>query len=593
MSLRRRIGDWLDERTGHRKLMAEALDEPVPGGARYAYVWGSALTMSLVVQALTGWLLMTAYAPSATTAWSSVMYISYQMSAGWLIRGLHHFGAQAMVILLGLHLVQTAVFGAYKKPREMNWLLGLGLMGLTLGFALTGYLLPWDQKGYWATKVATNIAGTFPVVGEWTQRMLVGGSDYGHLTLTRFYTLHVGILPLLTLVLLGAHIALFRKHGVTPPPSADTSKVDSFYPKQVGKDLLVAGVVLALLFWLSYRGHGAHLDAPADPASNYPARPEWYFLALFEALKHVPGNMEWVIAAGIPLLLGGYLVALPFLDNKPGASLRARLPWLAPLALIGVAAAGLTYLSLSTDANDPAFQEARDVASKKAEYAISLAKQGVPPAGPLAMLANDPNTRGPELFAKHCAACHRLGAQGPEQGKDTAPDLTGFGTAAWVVAVLDHPDAPTMFGNTPFKGMMPSFTKAPEDPEAAKYFTAMSKADQTEVANFLVAQAQGKDGKGMKGEKLVKDRCTSCHRLDGETDDEDSVAPELRGWASKKWIELQIRNPGNGRSYPAGAMDEALKGHMPAFEEQMSSSDITLLTGWLHQAASGKTASEK
>jgi nitrite reductase/ring-hydroxylating ferredoxin subunit len=120
------FGDWLNERTGHRALLRDALDEPVPGGARLAYVWGSALTLSLVVQVVTGWLLMSAYAPSATTAWSSVAYITYTLRAGWLIRGLHHFGAQAMVILLALHLLQTAVFGAYRKP-GINWLLGLGL----------------------------------------------------------------------------------------------------------------------------------------------------------------------------------------------------------------------------------------------------------------------------------------------------------------------------------------------------------------------------------------------------------------------------------------------------------------------------------
>ena len=268
------FGDWLDERTGHRALLREALDEPIPGGARLAYVWGSALTLTLVVQAVTGWLLMSAYAPSATTAWSSVAYITYTLRAGWLIRGLHHFGAQAMILLLALHLGQTALYGAYRKPRELNWLFGLALLGLMLGFALTGYLLPWDQKGYWATRVATNIAGTIPIVGAWLQGLLVGGTEYGHLTLTRFYTLHVAVLPALTALLLAGHVALFRKHGVTPPASADTRKVDRFFPKQVGLDLVVGFVVLIALFALAAREHGAPLDAPADPASDYPARPE-------------------------------------------------------------------------------------------------------------------------------------------------------------------------------------------------------------------------------------------------------------------------------------------------------------------------------
>ena len=159
-----RLDKWLDERVGHRAVLEHMLNEPIVGGARWAYVFGSALTITFTVQALTGVLLMTTYAPSAQTAWASVHYISFKLAGGWLVRGLHHFGSQAMIVLLGLHLFQVAIFGAYKKPREMNWWLGLGLMGITLAFGLTGYLLPWDQKGYWATQVATNIAGTTPGV---------------------------------------------------------------------------------------------------------------------------------------------------------------------------------------------------------------------------------------------------------------------------------------------------------------------------------------------------------------------------------------------------------------------------------------------
>jgi ubiquinol-cytochrome c reductase cytochrome b subunit len=575
------FGDWLNERTGHRDLIRHALDEPVVGGARWSYVWGSALTLSLIVQAVTGWLLMGAYAPSATTAWASVAHISYSMSAGWIIRGLHHFGAQAMVILLVLHLAQTALFGAYKKPREVNWLLGLGLLGITLGFALTGYLLPWDQKGYWATRVATNIAGTIPLVGPWMQGLLVGGPEYGHMTLTRFYTLHVAILPAATVLLLVAHIALFRRHGVTPPAGADTSKVDRFYPKQVGMDLAVGFVVLAIIFALTLKEHGAPLDAPADPSSDYPARPEWYFLPLFELLKYFHGPLEPVGAVGLPLLLGGFLVALPFIDKKPDRSVRARLAMLSPLVLIALALTGLTALSMRADASDEAFQRSRKVASERAARATQLFKEGVPPEGPLAMLRSDPATRGPELFSAHCVSCHKLGDLVAPDGKVTAPDLTGFGSKAWALRVLDHPDADTMFGATPLKGMMPSMTRPPEDPEAAKLFSPMSPADQEAVAVFLEAQARGEKAEGTPGEKLVKQRCTSCHRLDGKTDDEDSLAPELRGWASLAWIEAQIANPASGTTYPKKLAEGDQKGLMPAYADKLSEADRKLLAVWL------------
>jgi ubiquinol-cytochrome c reductase cytochrome b subunit len=581
------FGDWLDERTGHRALLRDALDEPVRGGARLAYVWGSALTLLLVVQGVTGWLLMSAYAPSATTAWSSVAHITFTLRAGWIIRGLHHFGAQAMVVVVAIHLGQTALFGAYRKPRELNWLLGLGLLGLTLGFALTGYLLPWDQKGYWATRVATNIAGTVPLIGPWTQELLVGGPEYGHMTLTRFHTLHVAVLPALTVLLLVGHIALFRKHGVTPPASADQRRIDRFYPKQLGLDLVVGFVILLALFALTAREHGAPLDAPADPASDYPARPEWYFLALFELLKYFHGALEPVGAVGVPLLVGGFLVALPFLDRKPSNAILARLPLLAPLLLILLAAGGLTAMSLAADAKDESFQQGRKLAAERATRAIALFREGVPPEGPLAMLRNDPETRGADLFQAHCASCHRLGELGPPKEKQTAPDLTGFGTKAWALAVLDDPDAVHLFGKTPFKGMMPSLTRPPADPEAAKLFTPMSGPDQQAVADFLVAQARGQDARDTPGEKLVRQRCTGCHRLDGKTDDEESLAPELRGWASVGWIEAQIANPGSGKTYPAGAVSKDLEGHMPAFEEKLSEKDRKILAMWTQRRGQG------
>jgi ubiquinol-cytochrome c reductase cytochrome b subunit len=579
------LSDWLEERLGHRRIVREALDEPVPGGARWAYVFGSVLVLLLLVQAVTGVLLMTAYAPSATTAWASVMYISTTMSAGWLVRGLHHYAAQAMVVVLALHLVQTAWFGAYRRPREMNWLVGLALMGLVLGFALTGYLLPWDQKGYWATKVATNIAGSVPLVGPVTQRLLVGGPEYGHLTLTRFYALHVAVLPLATLLLLVLHVALFRRHGVTPPASADRTQVDLFYPKQVGMDLAAGLLVLAACFALALRTHGADLDAPADPASDYPARPEWYFLALFEALKYAPGALEWVAAVGVPLAVGGYLVALPWLDRSPGAAPRGRAAVLAPLGLALLGAVALTALSVRADATDPAFQKARALASRRAERARLLARDGVPPAGPLAMLASDPETRGPELFARHCAPCHRLGELGPPPGKDAAPDLAGFGTEAWVKSLLDDPDAPRFFGKTPFRGMMPSVTRKPSDPQAAELFSPMKPDDMQAIAAFLAAEARGVPHDQRAGETLVRQRCTICHRLDGKTDDEASLAPELRGWGSLGWIEQHIANPGSGKTYPPAAMAKELDGHMPAFADELSAADIKLLAIWVERAA--------
>src|SRR5438445_3764680 len=190
-----RLNTWLDHRTGHRKLVSALLIEHIPGGARWRYVWGSCLAFVFAIQLITGVLLMTSYSAGDSTAWPSVYFIQYQMDFGWFIRGLHHFGSQTMVVLLGIHMLQVVIAGAHLKPREVNWWLGLGLAGVVLGLSLTGYLLPWDQKGFYATQVATNIAGGIKYVGPFLQKVAVGGPEYGNHTLTRFFGLHVAILP--------------------------------------------------------------------------------------------------------------------------------------------------------------------------------------------------------------------------------------------------------------------------------------------------------------------------------------------------------------------------------------------------------------
>src|SRR6186997_2945646 len=207
--------DWLDHRTGHRALAHDALFEPIPSGARFRYVTGSMLVFAFVTQTVTGLFLWMAYSPSSQTAYESVYYIQHQMTGGWLLRGIHHFMAQAMVVVMALHLLQVVWDGAYRKPREFNYWIGLILMQIVLGLGLTGYLLPWDQKGYWATNVATNLATLVPVVGKDIQQLAVGGNEYGHHTLTRFFALHAGILPALLVVFLALHIAIFRRHGIT------------------------------------------------------------------------------------------------------------------------------------------------------------------------------------------------------------------------------------------------------------------------------------------------------------------------------------------------------------------------------------------
>ena len=206
--------DWIDDRSGIRGLIKDALYEKVPGGARWRYVWGSCLTFAFFTQVVTGTLLWMSYSPSAQSAWESVYFIQYQIWGGWFLRGVHHYMAQAMIVLLVLHLMQVMIDGAYRAPRELNFWFGIALMGITLALSLTGYLLPWDQKGYWATAVATNLMAEVPLIGPALQKIVVGGVEYGHHTITRFFALHAGIRPAALIALVIGHIYLFRKHGI-------------------------------------------------------------------------------------------------------------------------------------------------------------------------------------------------------------------------------------------------------------------------------------------------------------------------------------------------------------------------------------------
>src|SRR5689334_12816583 len=266
--------NWFDDRTGFRALMHEALYESIPGGSRWRYVWGSTLVFAFSVQVITGLFLWMAYSPSAGSAWESVYYIQHQMQFGWLLRGVHHFMAQLMIVLLALHMLQVVWDGAYRAPREVNFWLGLVLLQIVLGLSLTGYLLPWDQKGYWATIVATNLVGIVPGVGPQLQSLVVGGTEYGHHTLTRFFALHAGVLPAALIGMLVAHIALFRRHGITaklPKRKPDAA----FWPDQVLKDAVACLAVLATMLFILWRpsmaGHapGIELGAPADPSEPY------------------------------------------------------------------------------------------------------------------------------------------------------------------------------------------------------------------------------------------------------------------------------------------------------------------------------------
>jgi ubiquinol-cytochrome c reductase cytochrome b subunit len=559
-----KVADFLDERTGYRALMSHALDEEIAGGARWAYVFGSGLLTIFICQVVTGLLLMATYTPAVNGAWSSIYYIQHEIGGGWFVRGLHHYGSQAMIIVLGMHLLQVALYGAYKKPREVTWWMGMALLGVVQGLGLTGYLLPWDQKGYWATKVATNIAGSIPVVGPATQTLIVGGQDYGQATLTRFFVLHVGVLPALLVLVVVGHVALFRRHGATPPAGADLRKKDPFYPDQLARDVAFAVLVVLAIAIVTSATHGADLGAPADPTAEYNiARPEWYFLFLFQLLKYLPGSLELVGSVILPGLAGGFLFVLPFLDKGESRRVRDRLPWIAPILLGGLGIVALTTQSLRVDAGNQAFQKSRVQAEARAERAIMLAHKGIPPLGPLEMLRSDPMTRGADVDAQHCTKCHVLNGVGERD----APDHTGYASREWILGMLHNPDDDHYFGKTKIDDMKP-MGKLGEDKlkAAAEFLFSLGHEPQDPPFDKLLA---------VQGKEIFKEKCMDCHLYEGSGANLFD-GPDMTGYASRTWIYRQIKDGGAATQF--GELNE-----MPVFADDLDDHDILMVTAFLRQ----------
>ena len=582
----KKLLDWLDHRTGYRKITHEALYENVPGGSRWRYVWGSTLTFALTVQFITGIFLWMAYSPSSQTAWESVYYIQHEMNGGWLLRGIHHYTAQCMTLLLALHLMQVLIDGAYKAPRELNFWTGLILLQLVLALSLTGYLLPWDQKGYWATKVATNIVSIVPFIGPDLQKVVIGGSDYGHHTLTRFFALHAGVLPGAIVALIVGHIYFFRRHGITakqPYRKPDAA----FWPDQVLKDAVACLAVLLTVLILCFKTHGAELSAPADPASQFSAaRPEWYFLFLFQFLKYFPGTSEIWGAIIIPGLAMGVLFAMPYFGQwKLGHRFN-----LGFIAAVGLGAGLLTWQAMDQDKKNPDHQKALVEAEHHAHRAVELASApaGIPVSGAVTLLRTDPLLQGAKLFAKNCASCHRYGGHdgtgATPKDPQTASDLKGFASREWIAGLLDpaRVSGTNYFGGTKFKdGKMARFVKKDVpgyDDKQKEQLKAVIALISAEAALSPQSAADKRDAALIKqGGEAFKNGlgCTDCHRFHNA--DDDATGPDLTGYGSRDWLVRFISNPAHPSFY--GKRND----RMPQFGESQKLDAITIgiLADWL------------
>ena len=555
--------EWLDRRTGWMTSLRASRDQHVPGGPRPALALGAALAFLLLAQLSSGLALALAYAPSSTGAWESVARLE-STALGHLLRGLHAHGAELIIAVAALRVLAAALLGSYRAPREVGWWAALLLLVAILAEALTGTLLPWDERGLAATQVSLSVAQSLPLGGPGLRRLFAGGPALGNLSLARFYALHAIALPLLVCALGAAWASSVRRHGFAAPPGllpAQRNLGTPYWPRQALYDAAFSLLLLAgLTAWATTSG--APLLAPADPSAANAARPAWYFTPLFELLKLLPGPLE-PLALFLPLGAFGLMAALPFVDRPPPDG---RDGWASrkpvALALAGglLAALGLSLAASLADARDPEFQKRRAAAAERAQVALRLARGGVPAEGALWMIENQPHLRGQRLFERKCLACHRVGDRGAQVG----PQLTGYLSKAWIKGALLRPEADDYWGKSGIEGMLG--------------VGALGEQRVQLLVELVYALRDAPAGPQQippameSGRKLFEsENCTRCHAL---APGERSLAPILAGYGSDAWLRGLLQDAGAPGYY--GAQNK-----MPAFDKELESEQLDDLIAYL------------
>ncbi len=348
-----KIWQWIDNRSGYSDYVVPLIKHIVPRDARWWYVFGSATLTAFIVQVITGIALAMAYVPGGAEAYESLKFISEQAPLGGVLRGMHYYGASAMVTLAVIHMVQVYLHATYKYPREMNWMSGVVILFVVLGMAFTGQLLRWDANGVWSVAVAAEMAGRAPIVGPTIAHFLLGGETVGGSTLTRFYAIHVFVLPALIFAGIGLHMVLLLRHGVSEMPKPD-QPVDPatykkqyeqrlkqtgvpFWPDAMWRDVVFSTILVAVILACAIGIGAPSLDNPPDPSSiEANPMPDWYFWWYFTVLSLSPAGLETWIILGAPVV--GFLVlfCIPLLSNK-GHRAPSKRPWAVGIIIGGFA----------------------------------------------------------------------------------------------------------------------------------------------------------------------------------------------------------------------------------------------------------------
>jgi quinol-cytochrome oxidoreductase complex cytochrome b subunit len=478
-----------------KQTFRKFLEEPLPDGIGWPHVFGSMLLALFALQFITGILLSFVYAPSPLSAHQSVSYLLYGLNSGAWLRGLHYWGASFIVILLALHLIRTFVYAAYKRPRQATWILGALLFFCALAFAQTGYLLPWDQKAYWGTTVTIRIAETIPFLGPKIAYLLRGGERVGALTLSRFYSIHVVLLPLFTVFLILGHLYLIRRHGITKPWTNVDEAVEKripFYPFQMAKDATAMLLILVLLFFFA-SVLPTPLGRPADPTdATFNPRPDWYFLFLFQSLHYFKGPWEVVGTVVLPGIASAVLVLLPFLDRNPSRSPKRRPVALLMLLLV---IGGLCYLTYQAEADrprSPGWQRPAGILLPRPER-----------------LKRPSEIAGIYQLQQNCFSCHSLTALGLRSDLETLSRNAFPSGGDWLQQHLQqHRNTATLSDHD--KSALMSILKVVAEKNANLIYTVPKEVR-------------------FGGNFFFNKSCVECHKIDGE------------GGLTKKGPDLTLR----------------------------------------------------